>query len=191
LDDAGFQRGAWRQRVEARMRAKIGYLTLVAVLAVGVLGPQYIVKYVVGPRSNASTSTSMVAVSAMVGASCIVGSTPLLFGNYSGGAVSQTAAATVLCTNGTPYTIGLDNGTGSGATVVTRLMTGPNNQTLSYGVYSDAAHTTAWGSSAGTNTVTGSGTGTVQTIPVYGQISPSQSPTPGNYTDTITVTLTY
>jgi spore coat protein U-like protein len=35
------------------------------------------------------------------------------------------------------------------------------------------------------------GSGTAQTLTVYGQVPAGQFVTPGNYADTITVTLTY
>jgi spore coat protein U-like protein len=141
--------------------------------------------------ADASTSSTSIGVSATVTASCVVGAAPLAFGNYAGGILDQTANLSVQCTSGTPYTVGLDNGTGTAASAATRQMTGPNNQTLGYGVYSDAARTVTWGSTTGTNTISGTGTGTPQSIPAYGRIPASQAPSPGAYTDTITVTLTY
>ena len=146
---------------------------------------------VVVTAAGATTSTAVVSVSAVVGASCVIGSSPLAFGNYSGTSLDQTASLTVLCTTGTPYTVALDNGTGTGATASLRRMTGPNNQTLAYNVYSDAAHTVSWASSSGVDTLAGTGTGSSQTIQAYGEIPAAQSPSPGAYNDTITVTLTY
>src|SRR2546429_1475867 len=58
--------------------------------------------------------------------------------------VDQSSTIQVTCTNTTPYTIGLDAGTGTGATVATRKLSSGGN-TVSYTLYSDAAHTTVWG----------------------------------------------
>jgi spore coat protein U-like protein len=140
---------------------------------------------------QASTSTATMAVSATVLAQCVVGATPLAFGNYSGVVTNQTASVTALCTNGTSYTIALSNGSGTGATTALREMTGPAGALLGYSIYSDSAHSSVWGSSTGTNTIAGTGNGVLQTITAYGQIPGSQAPSPGAYTDTITVTLTY
>jgi spore coat protein U-like protein len=141
--------------------------------------------------ADASTSTSSINVSATVTATCLIGSAPLAFGDYSGRILDQAAKFTVLCTDGTPYTVSLDNGTGAGANASVREMTGPNNQTLAYSVYSDAARTSAWGSTTGANTVSATGDGVAQSIEAYGRIPAAQSPAPGAYTDVVTVTLTY
>ena len=42
-----------------------------------------------------------------------------------------------------------------------------------------------------TNWVSGTGNGSAQAITVYGQIPAAQYVTPGSYTDTITVSVTY
>ena len=94
------------------------------------------------------------------------------------------------CTNTTPYNIGLDAGTGSGATVATRKMTS-GGATVSYSLYSDSAHATVWGNTIGTDAVAGTGNGTGQNYTVYGRVPPQTTPAPGTYTDTITVTVTY
>jgi spore coat protein U-like protein len=141
--------------------------------------------------AHASTATASMAVSATVLSECVVGATPLAFGNYTGAVNNQTANVTVTCTNGTTYTVALNNGTGSGATTALRQMTGPASATLGYAIYSDSGRSSVWGSSTGTNTVAGTGNGILQTITAYGQIPAAQAPSPGAYTDTVTVTLTY
>ncbi|MBN6743443.1 spore coat protein U domain-containing protein, partial [Acidithiobacillus sp. MC6.1] len=75
--------------------------------------------------------------------------------------------------------------------VSTRAMTGPSSATLSYGLFQDAAYTTNWGNTVGTDTKTGTGNGSAQALTVYGQIPAGQYPAPGTYTDTITATITY
>jgi spore coat protein U-like protein len=62
---------------------------------------------------------------------------------------------------------------------------------LNYGLFSDAAWTTNWGNTSGTNWVTGTGNGAAQPLTVYGQIPAAQYVTPGSYSDTITVSVTY
>ena len=142
--------------------------------------------------ARAATATTTIAVSATVLSYCAVAALPLAFGNYNSG-TNSTANTTVsvTCTNGTPYNVGLDQGTGSGATVTSRLMSGPSSATLSYSLYSNAGFSTVWGNTIGTNTVTGTGSGALQNLTVYGKIPSGQYSGPGAYADTVTVTVTY
>jgi len=143
--------------------------------------------------ATAATSTASLAVSATVAAACSVSTTTLPFGTYdptSGTALANTATITTTCTNGTTYDIGLDAGAGTGATVSNRLMTSGAN-TLAYGLFADAGHTTNWGNTVGTDTVAGTGTGLGQAAIVYGQIAASTPANIGAYADTVLVTVTY
>jgi spore coat protein U-like protein len=70
-------------------------------------------------------------------------------------------------------------------------MTGPSASLLHYHLYSDSGHTVNWGNTVGTDTVSMTGSGVAQTLTVYGQVPAGQFVTPGSYSDTITVTLTY
>jgi spore coat protein U-like protein len=63
--------------------------------------------------------------------------------------------------------------------------------TVSYSLYSNAARTTNWGNTVGTDTVAGTGTGSNQSYTVYGSVPAQTTPAPATYTDTITVTVTY
>ena len=94
------------------------------------------------------------------------------------------------CTNTTPYTVALNAGTGTGATVAVRKMTS-SAQTLNYSLYQDNARGTVWGQTTGTDTVAGTGNGSAQALTVYGRIPAGQLPTPGSYSDTITATISY
>lgn len=140
--------------------------------------------------SDAATATATIAVTATVLSFCTLAAAPLAFGTYSSAAVTATTTLSVTCTSGTPYNVGLDAGVGTGATVAARKMTFTTS-TLTYGLYSDAGHTTVWGNTIGTNTVTGTGTGLLQSLTVYGQIPGAQFVAPGAYVDTVTATITY
>jgi spore coat protein U-like protein len=120
----------------------------------------------------------------------VVGST-IAFGNYSSAQIDQSGNIAVLCTNGTPYTIGLDAGGGSGATTSNRKMSGSLGGTLNYALFRDSARANNWGSTSGTDTQAGTGSGLVQNLTVYGRIASGQTPLAGIYTDTVLVTLTY
>lgn len=144
----------------------------------------------------AATTTTTFSPSATVVASCSVTASALNFGNIdpltnATTATTGTTTIDVTCSNGTSYDVGLDAGTATSATVTTRAMTSGSN-TLQYGLFTDANHTTNWGNTVGTDTVTGTGDGTAQPITVYGQIPSGQNTAPtGTYTDTVTVTVTY
>jgi spore coat protein U-like protein len=94
------------------------------------------------------------------------------------------------CTPNTTYNIGLNEGTSPGATVTQRKMVA-GAQVLNYQLYSDANHSTIWGNTTGTDTVTGVGTGLTQDHTVFGSIPASQIIAEGDYGDTITVRIYY
>jgi spore coat protein U-like protein len=142
------------------------------------------------PPGRAATSTATIAVSATVLAFCTITALPLAFGNYSSAQLDATTTLTASCTVGTPYTVGLDAGLGTGATTTTRKMTSTGS-TLNYELFRDSARTLNWGNTIGTDTVAGTGNGLAQTLTVYGRILGSQLVAPGAYTDTVTATLTY
>jgi len=145
----------------------------------------------VKPASATSTATTTFTVSATIQATCLVSATSLSFGTYAGAVANATSQVNVTCTNTTAYNVGLDAGTASGATTSTRKMAGPNGALLNYALYSDSNRSTNWGNTVGTDTVTGTGNGSAQSITVYGQIPAAQYLAPGSYQDTITATVTY
>jgi spore coat protein U-like protein len=119
------------------------------------------------------------------GASCTASGVTLAFGTYTGTQIAVTAIITTSCPSGANYQVGLNAGTGSGATTTTRKMTA-TSATLNYQMFQNSTHTTNWGNTSGTDTVTVTGTGT-KTTTVYGLLPASQAPTPGAYKDTITI----
>ncbi|MDR3532443.1 MAG: spore coat U domain-containing protein [Rhodopila sp.] len=147
------------------------------------------------PAMAVTTATSNFGVSATVDPTCLINAgTPLAFGHYNGAAATGMTTISVTCTNTTSYNVGLDAGTTSGATVTTRKMagaTGGNTDQLPYSLYSDSSRTVNWGNTPGTDTVAGVGTGSTQTLTVYGSIPASTYITPDNYTDTVTATVSY
>ena len=140
--------------------------------------------------SSGATTTSTFQVTATVASSCTVTATSLAFGNYTLAQLDGSSTITATCTNGTTYTIGLDAGSFAGATTSTRRMTGPSAAGLSYSLFSDSGRTTNWGNVAG-SWVSGTGTGAAQVLTVYGRIPANQTALIGNYTDTVTVTVTF
>lgn len=132
--------------------------------------------------------------SATVVSTCRVTATDLDFGTQTllSNDVDATSTVSVTCTSGLSYALSLNEGTGSGGTTTTRLMTHTiSTETVPYQMYSDAARTQNWGNSA-TDDVEGTGTGSAVGHTVYGRI-PAQATAPdaGSYIDTVTVTVTY
>lgn len=145
------------------------------------------------PKSAfATTATTTIAVSTTVTNSCTLTAGSLTFAAYTGVVDNTTGTFTVNCTNNGDYTIALNKGTGTGATITTRQMMF-GTYSLGYTIYTASTDTgTIWGDgTSSTGTVTGVGTGTNQTINVYGQIPAGETATSGTYTDTITATVTY
>lgn len=141
---------------------------------------------------NFTTDTRTVQVTLQqVSPGCGIGANPLNFGNYSGAVLSATTVLQVACTGGTSYNVGLNAGTGAGATVTSREMTGPAGALLHYNMFSNSSYSVNWGNTVGSDTVAGTGNNAIQNLTVYGQIPAGQSVAVGNYADTIVATLTY
>jgi spore coat protein U-like protein len=142
---------------------------------------------------HAYTTTSTFTPQITLTTSCAINSASTLnFGSQGVlvANVDMTSTIQVQCTNTTPFNIGLDAGTGSGATVALRKMTNAGNA-VNYTLYSDSGRTTVWGNTVGTDTVSGTGSGASQSFTVYGRVPPQTTPAAATYTDTITVTVTY
>ena len=145
-----------------------------------------IVALACGPAA-AGTATTTFTVSATVVATCGVSATSLAFGSYTGSsAVDQTSTISVTCSNGAAYSVALNDG--ANASGSTRRMTGGASNYLTYEMYSDASRTTVWNASA---PVSGTGTGSAQSLTVYGRIPSGQNAVVGSYSDTVQVTVTY
>jgi spore coat protein U-like protein len=148
---------------------------------------------IAAPPLYGQPATTTIAVSATVLKVCVVSVGSLAFGNYlanSGSPTDSSANITVTCTTGTTYTVALDAGLGSGATTSSRKMTF-SSHTIDYGLYQDSSRSTNWGNNVGTDTEAGTGSGSAQTLTVYGRIPIAQYLNPGAYTDTVTVTVNY
>lgn len=146
------------------------------------------------PSTMAATATANMTVRITIQAQCLIQSAnDLDFGTNGviAANIDQATTIGVQCTSGQTYNIGLSAGAGSGATTAVRVMTGPSNATINYGIYRDVARTQTWGITIGTDTVTGTGNGAVQNINVYGRVPPQTTPAAGVYTDTVAVTVTY
>ncbi len=186
----------WLQENSRRMVARQSPLRWIAGLCVA-----FLVGLAPSSESQAGTATANMTVQVTITAACTINAATLDFGSNAGTSLvaSNIDAATtvsVTCTNGSPYSIGMDNG--ANATGAQRRMkTGTNF--LNYNLYVDSARTNAWTTAASSTTCTtanscalGTGNGSAQTVSIYGRVpSIGTAPPAGSYTDTVTMTITY
>jgi spore coat protein U-like protein len=66
-----------------------------------------------------------------------------------------------------------------------------NTDFVNYSLFRDAARTSNWGNTVGTDTLAGSASGSTDTLTVYGRIPVQATGSAGAYTDTVNVTVTY
>lgn len=151
----------------------------------------------------AGTLSGQIGVEVTIGEGCSVANSSgntntwgtLNFGEYSdlvntiNGSVvgtSTTVGLQVTCTDKLSYKLSFDNGLNSDSGL-RRLNSGVNY--IPYRLYSDAGYT----SEILTGEITRTGTGSLESIPVYGRILPSDqatlAPAAGTYIDTVTATL--
>lgn len=142
--------------------------------------------------SNGSR-TSTFDVTLKIVADATIAANPLDFGQSQGtlqNAISVNTTLQVTATNTTPYNVGLNAGTGTGSTTAARLLsgTGANTSTIAFSLFQSPGATN-WGNTQGTDTRSGTGTGSAQTLTVYGVIPAQSTPQPDSYKSTITATV--
>ena len=157
---------------------------------------------------NAATVNGTLGVTATVGAGCQVNNSNVTsgivdFGTLNFGSINTVGAANIdaqttgggsggivmECSNGTPFTITLDNGLHfAGGTRAMANASAPSTL-LSYTLYQNAARALPW--TVGTP-LTSTANGAPTTFNVYGRIPGGQSGiSAGNYSDTIQVVITW
>lgn len=139
--------------------------------------------------SAAQIQTTFQVSSSIAGSCSAVTATELAFGTYNGAQNDQTGIIAVTCTTGTAYEIYLDNGIHYSAPH-RRMKHGASAYYLNYDLYRDTGRTARWGNTD-PDDVHMTGDGTAQDITVYGRMPAGQSGPVGDYTDTITVTVTF
>lgn len=141
---------------------------------------------------SGTVGTASFSVNASVAANCLVSVQNIDFGTQGvlSTNVDATGSITATCTPGTTYTISLNGGTANAAPTARKMSKGA--ETVTYGLYKDTNRSQPWGdANTPGSTVGGSGTGAGQLLTVYGRVPPQTTPSPGIYTDTVVVTLTY
>ena len=151
-------------------------------------------------EAGAGTSTANLTVPLTITGSCTIGAATLNFGSDAGTALLTTAltantTVSVTCTSGSPFAIGM--GQGSYYSSSNRMASGTNY--IPYALYQNSSLTTPWTTAASSTTCTttgdcftDTGTGTAQTFTIYGQVpTVATAPAPGSYSDTVTMTIMY
>lgn len=136
-----------------------------------------------------------------VAASCrFTGSSDVGFGTHTvvpGRQLDAYGSLTVQCNVPVSYSVGLDGGL-HGSGVTDRRMAADGGDTIAYQLYSGDAGTTPctaasgsqWGDASGGCIYRDSYAGTPQEIEVHGRLT-IDNPRAGNYSDTVTATITY
>ena len=141
---------------------------------------------------NTLLGTRTFTVTATVVSSCTVTTTTLNFGTATllTANIDSTSSVSVVCTQTTPYQVRLNGGVAAAVNPALRKMSLGAN-TISYGLYRDAARGLYWGATDGTDTQAGTGTSAATAHTVYGRIPPQASQPPGIYTDTVVVIVSF
>jgi len=150
-------------------------------------------------QAMAETATATFQVRMTILKSCSVTagtSSDINLGSVSSTAtgVSGSSAITVNCSKNTPYYIGLAPSNNNTAGAGTMARTGTPADTVAYQLRSLSATGPVWGNTATStdvgNGVSGTGNGGAQSHTVFASVANANS-TPGNYLDTVTVTVNY
>lgn len=149
-----------------------------------------------GSAAHAATASTNFQVTITITNSCDAASlaaTDVNFGSHTflDSNIVASSNLSVKCTTGAPYQIALNAGANPstpGDTTTRRMSDGTNF--VPYNLYSDAAYSSSWGDTSTTGEVAATGTGAVQSFPIYGKALPGNVPA-GTYNDTIQATVTY
>jgi spore coat protein U-like protein len=155
--------------------------------------------------ANAGTATGLTKATATLASFCSMTAQPINFGNVAGPTNNQYSSqsnVSVLCTKNSSYTITLNLGVNTQGQTTRNMIGAKSGQILNYMICRTPSMSGTWGvndqcaqpwfSIGATNyyTVTGTGTGTSQSYPMYGVVQTGYY-TPDNYSDTITATINY
>ncbi|MBB3195311.1 Csu type fimbrial protein [Roseateles terrae] len=147
--------------------------------------------------SAPSSASGSLEVGATIVVACTVSGSTLNFGTaidplQSNGAIDASTNLSVTCTRTTPYSVALSAGAHAGGLNAfgSRAMKS-GTHTLAYQLYLDAARSQVWGNGTNSSVYTGTGTGSIQQLTIYGRLPSVAQAAPGDYSDTVTVTITY
>jgi spore coat protein U-like protein len=139
----------------------------------------------------AHANTAPLTVQATVLQDCSIHASTLDFGDYVQGQAATTPVQSTIAYTNCSGNIVLSADGGGGGDVTARRMTNGSGGELAYQLYHTSTLGTVWGDGAGggspiTFSILNSGNGQVS---FYGQIPGDQTPPGGQYSDSVTVTL--
>ena len=148
--------------------------------------------------AQALTASQTMAVSLSIANSCAIIVSPLGFGTYVPTGSNATSTVQLTCTSGSAWSVDIDAGLSQFLANGSRRVTNANELGITvpsyviYNLYKDAGRTQLWGTTSGGTARTGSGTGVAQLETVYATAFGTQGTVPpGNYSDTVNVTVTF
>lgn len=144
-----------------------------------------------GHSAKAITENSTMSVTVDVVSACTIQGGTIDFGTYESGQSGTIPAVGTITYSGCPEgaaNIALD--AGQSGNEDERAMADGNGNELAYHIFQDAARTTFWGTGEASKTVDVE-TGGDGSWEVYGRIIREQVVPPGNYSDSINITLTF
>lgn len=161
-----------------------------------------------------SLSTNLTS-SASLSSVCVLTGGAISFGTITPGSGQSTGLGTITsqCTHGTTYNISFSSGN-SGNQLQRSMLGSSSNDILQYNIYTDSTYSTIIGdgTSGTSHPLTGSyngrpvtngnvaghnvyispsGSNAIATWKIYGMLNNNQYVTPDNYSDSLTITLTY
>lgn len=149
-----------------------------------------------------SPATGSFNVTADVQGSCkVTATTDIAFGTYDPADVNfatpldQSGSVSVRCVKGMTPTVTLDQGlnpSGTCAAPARAMLDSATSELLSYDIYSDAGHSSAWGCDVSNDvSFTAAASNTATTLTTYGRIPAGQNVGLGTFSDTVTVEVAF
>jgi spore coat protein U-like protein len=152
---------------------------------------------------HAGTTTGTTKATATLASTCQLNVPNIVFGNLTLGAANsvmyQAETLSVLCSKNAPYTLNMSFGNNashpvSGCPADCRYLAGSksgNTDVIFYNIATTTAYNTVWSSPYTHANVTGTGSGAWQQINYEAAIQTSSWVTPDNYSDNLTLTVSY
>lgn len=122
---------------------------------------------------------------------CTITASPLSFGSppLLNSVVRGTSTLSVKCVNANGYQIALNGGVAPGTVAARRMRNTGNTEFIAYQL-SATLDGPLWGDgNSGTTLYSGTGTGALVPVVVYGMVPVQNTPSPGDYKDTVTATI--
>lgn len=152
--------------------------------------------------AGTSPATGSFDVTANVKGSCqVTSTTDIAFGTYDPAdanfatPLDKNGSVAVRCVKGMSPTVTLDqglNGSGSCAAPARAMKDSTTSELLSYAIYSNSGHSTAWGCDTTNNMAfTAASSTTATTLTTYGRIPAGQNVGLGSFSDTVTVEVAF